>query len=100
VKTQEERSCEVNFQALTKARQRLTKDTKSFHTVWIVCATARLRPPDKGYGFCDERGSGHLHSISYWSISPEPSPVNANPDLRSADRLLNHSQPMNLILSE
>jgi hypothetical protein len=35
VKTQEERSCAVNFQALTKVHQRLTKDAKSFHTVWI-----------------------------------------------------------------
>src|SRR5271157_4787940 len=39
VKTQEERSCVVNFQALTKVRQRLTKDAKSFHTVWVVFAT-------------------------------------------------------------
>lgn len=42
VKTQEERTCAVNFQALIKVRQRLTKDANSFHTVWMEFATLLL----------------------------------------------------------
>src|SRR5260370_38764315 len=48
VKTQEERNCAVNFQALTKVRQRLTKDAKSFHTVWTGLATEPLEAPFLG----------------------------------------------------
>src|SRR5271165_2679759 len=43
VKTQEERNCAINFQALTKVRQRLTEDARSFHTVWT--GYARTRTP-------------------------------------------------------
>jgi hypothetical protein len=56
--------------------------------------------PQINYRHATSAGRIIFTSISCWSNSPKPSPVNANRDLRSADRLLNDSQPVNLIFSE